>query len=286
MHTFHTSLLHACACAGAGTGNGEAKEQQQQQQRFLAAYFLSAQTGGHAVGRHYGFLAATARGRRAFVAALRRAARPLFSGELSAASDEAEETPALTDADVAASSGLLITFADFHSLLQLLCPDFPPAPVRHAWSAARMLDAQRRAPTRQARVSTGSFSPRRASLPGGGSGGGNGGSNDSGSSVCGCAALLDAFEATWLLEPFFVRARLTAASCLSTGAASDVAALSAALARAAAEVAAEGWPAPPAGALGEVAELATRGGARACSFGDVVRASCANASLRAALRGG
>ena len=69
--------------------------------------------------------------------------------------------------------------------------------------------------------------------------------------------------------------------------ANAAAALSAALTRAAAEVAAEGGPSPPpAGALDEVAEVATRGGARACSFGDVVRASCANASLRAALRGG
>lgn len=35
-----------------------------------------------------------------------------------------------------ANGGARLTAGDFHSLLQMLCPDWPPGPVRKAWSAA------------------------------------------------------------------------------------------------------------------------------------------------------
>ncbi|KAI8473359.1 MAG: hypothetical protein J3K34DRAFT_519026 [Monoraphidium minutum] len=226
---------------------------------FLAEYLAAARAGQHVVGRHFAFVAGTLENRCAFLGAARRALAALGAPAAAAAPD----APGAAAAEGAAPPAPpRLTPGDFHSLLQMLCPDFPPGPVRKAWGAACALQAGR----------------RRA---GGGSEGGGGGGRGEG--AAGAAAFLSALEATWLFEHYFVAIRSQAFD--AAGACVGLEQLQAAMREAEEQLPRAGWPAPPRGAVQQAAALASRGGARAnFAFGDLVRGACMGSELRGAAR--
>jgi hypothetical protein len=131
--------------------------------------------------------------------------------------------------DSSSPAGLLLGPCDLHSLLQVLCPDFPAGPVHNAWSAAAGLAAARgRGPGGDAggRGSCHGGAARRSSC--GGSGGSGctaaadpvspglasaecgGGADAAGAGLVAAEDFLAAFQVTWLLQPYFLELRATA----------------------------------------------------------------------------
>lgn len=80
---------------------------------WMAHYLSAAVCGQHLPWRHYAFVAGTHFNRKCFLASAQRSLSPVSAG----------------------AAGRL-SFGDTHSLLQLLCPDFPAAVVKNAWSSA------------------------------------------------------------------------------------------------------------------------------------------------------
>eukprot|EP00877_Chromochloris_zofingiensis_P007699 jgi/Chrzof1/3182/Cz12g14260.t1 len=85
--------------------------------KFMADYLTAVVGGQHVIGRHYGFVSATAYNRQIFLGCFRKAVAHL------------------------ASSATHLTQGDCHSLLQLLCADMPVGAVKNAWSSAVALQA-------------------------------------------------------------------------------------------------------------------------------------------------
>uniref|UniRef100_A0A383V4D7 Centriolar satellite-associated tubulin polyglutamylase complex regulator 1 n=1 Tax=Tetradesmus obliquus TaxID=3088 RepID=A0A383V4D7_TETOB len=83
---------------------------------FMAEYLSSVVSGQHVLWRHYAYVAGTHHNRKVFLACARRMLAPT------------------------AAAGRL-SMGDVHSLLLLLCPDFPLGGVKNCWSAAVALQA-------------------------------------------------------------------------------------------------------------------------------------------------
>jgi hypothetical protein len=80
---------------------------------WMAHYLSASVCGQHTPWRHYAFVSGTHFNRKCFLASAQRSLGPISAG----------------------AAGRL-SFGDAHSLLQLLCPDFPAAVVKNAWSSA------------------------------------------------------------------------------------------------------------------------------------------------------
>ncbi|KAF6265558.1 hypothetical protein COO60DRAFT_862401 [Scenedesmus sp. NREL 46B-D3] len=83
---------------------------------FMAEYLSSVVGGQHVLWRHHAYVTGTHHNRKVFLACARRVLAPT------------------------AAAGRL-SMGDVHSLLLLLCPDFPLACVKNAWSSAAALQA-------------------------------------------------------------------------------------------------------------------------------------------------
>lgn len=80
---------------------------------WMAHYLSAVVCGQHLPWRHYAFVSGTHFNRKCFLVSAQRSLGPFSAG----------------------AAGRL-SFGDAHSLLQLLCPDFPAAVVKNAWSSA------------------------------------------------------------------------------------------------------------------------------------------------------
>ncbi|GBF97485.1 hypothetical protein Rsub_10408 [Raphidocelis subcapitata] len=263
---------------------------------FLADMLASALAGGHVVGRRYAFVSASAHNRRAFLVALRRALQPLLpAGEERDGGAAACAPKGGADHESRGGGGgggggsggsgeplhaLRLTPADCHSLLQSLCSDWPRGPVHNAWSSACALqeatDARHPAGSSGRKGDSGSGSGARAAPS-------TDASPSADSAGVTASAFLAALEVSWLYEHFFMLLRSQAfddgKACLGLDA------LEAALAAAARELPALGWPMPPESAVRAVAGAVSREGTRpAFPFGQLVRGVCASAEVRAKLQ--
>lgn len=108
QHGLEVYLQDAAQLHRASGGNGRGGDST----GFMARYLTSVACGQHVLWRHYSFVAGTHFNRKCFLVAAQRCLAPLSS-----------------------AAGRL-SFGDAHSLLQLLCPDFPASVLKNAWSSA------------------------------------------------------------------------------------------------------------------------------------------------------
>jgi hypothetical protein len=163
----------------------------------------------------------TAHNRLMFIAAARRALRQLLLQLEPAPGASPRTSPrsggGAADAPPSLSSAAAgpprLTAGDCHSLLQMLCPDWPPGPVHSAWSSARALQAAADAKTEYSGGGGGSGGtsacrPRRGGPPSPCAA-----ENASGGATVatvGCGCFLAALEVTWLYEHYFLALRVAA----------------------------------------------------------------------------
>jgi hypothetical protein len=153
----------------------------------------------------------TKHNRFAFAGALRRALRPLATQAPRGAAapgcsgpDAPADATGRTVAQGAQPAVQRLSPGDFHSLLQMLCPDFPAGPVHNAWSAAAALSSAR------GHANMGTSGGRGGGIEGRGAPVvASGGGGSSGDTVAG-ADFMAAFEVTWLLQPFLLELRAEA----------------------------------------------------------------------------
>lgn len=204
-----------------------------------------------------------------------------------------------------------LTVGDCHSLLQMMCPDFPQSPVQHAWLAAcaaqEATDAQQRISDRNSSnggasiprehfLSTRLGRPARCdeSSTGGGSADWATGAQEqeadqelsageSNKVVVSWPVFLTVFQVAWIYEHYFLRLRAQAfdrdKTCMG------LERLKTAMDEASSELPSHFWPLPPSTAVNQAVALVSRSGSKpAFPFGDLVRALCLSSEVRAQLQ--